>query len=202
MMDDISECLYDWVVLDRYTGFCQNEWAESRKHSYKISMLTYMRHAHSSTATYSSLTTMATEWRVEKSQMTHPTSSVLTSSGAGTRMVKMVRSFPSGGITQTPHGCPVWAAWWICHRAQRFGLPPQNPFVNTGITRQTQLSSSTHKKLRHIFAALLPPPLASRILPCSTECLAYTVFVLQHAMNWITWGLMSPSSSGNSIGNQ
>ena len=125
MTDDISECIYDWIALGRYTGFRRSEWAQSRKHSYEYvnadihearalinrDLHFFDHNGHivdQASGDPSRLFRVDIKWRWQKN-------------GENGQVISFWRD------DKNPTWCPVRAAWRICHRAHRFGLPPHEP---------------------------------------------------------------------------
>jgi hypothetical protein len=152
MTDDISECLYDWIALGRYTGFRRSEWAQSRKHSYENvnadihearaliynDLLFFDHNGHivdKASGEPSRLFRVDIKWRWQKN-------------GDNGQVISFWRD------DTNPTWCPVRATWRICRRAQRFGLPAHEPIgkyrdyrTNTVVFLNTQEIETYFRKV-------------------------------------------------------
>lgn len=123
--DDLAACLYDWIALGRYTGFRRSEWAQSRKNSYErvspdvdeakaliaSDLLFFDSRGHlieKAAPLRATLYRVDIRWRCQKN-------------GDNGQVISFWRD------DVNPIWCPVCAAWRICQRAKRFGLPANEP---------------------------------------------------------------------------
>ena len=124
--DSLDDCLFDWVALGRYTGFRASEWAQSRKLSYDLiddkdwresramidaDFVFFNRQGHlldKDSSRTADAYRVDIRWRVQKNK----------SNGEVISFWRHERD---------PDWCPVAAAWRICQRARRRGIPAHQP---------------------------------------------------------------------------
>jgi predicted DCC family thiol-disulfide oxidoreductase YuxK len=133
--DSLEDCFYDWLALGRYTGFHCAEWAQTRKLSFErigednpapramidgdwLFFDEQGRLLDKNKANIRDIYRVDICWRVQKN-------------GQNGEIISYWRD------DIDPRWCPVRAAWRICMRARRLGIPLDEPLAkyldhNTG----------------------------------------------------------------------